>query len=242
MFKQSIPVLLSVLLSTLVFGAMPAFAGSETEPLAPAWNVRAIVGPTNLPPGGEGVVLVIATNLGDLPASASGADPVRITAKLPAGVTATSIGVNEHATPEATNREPFTTCDLEESSSLGTCETTGAKVLLYEPVEIVIHVSVAKRAHSGQIEMSASGAGAPTVSASDPLTVDSAPVQFGLQSFEMQPFNADGSLDTQAGSHPFQFTTTLAYNQSAGEATPPPYANSAVKKNWFRRRLRSPRI
>jgi hypothetical protein len=184
--------------------------------------VRAIVAPANLPPGGEGVVIVTATNLGDLPAILSEADPLRISATLPKGVTATAIAFDGEATTEAQHRRKgSTTCDL---ASL-TCEAKGAneakgdKVLIYEPVEVVIHVHVEPCAHSGSIRMSASGGGAVPVSVSDPLTVSAAPVTFGLEreSFSMQPLNGDGSLDTQAGSHPFQFTTTLMYDQTAAE-------------------------
>jgi hypothetical protein len=158
----------------------------------------------------DGVVLVTVTNLGDMLANAT-ADPVRISTKLPAGVTATSINYEEAGVGGRGIRSM--SCEL---ASL-TCEATSGKVRIYEPAEIVIHVSVAPDAHSGPVEMSASGGGAPTVSASDPLTVNGAPVKFGLERFEMQPLNEDGSLDTQAGSHPFQFTTTLSYNQTVTE-------------------------
>ncbi len=205
MFRRSIPVLLVSLVSLV--GAAPAIAETETRPV---WNVRAIVAPANLPLGGKGVVLVTVTNLGDTFASATAA-PIRISAHLPADVRATSISEDETSTSTAEGR-PMT-CEL----ALLTCEATSAKVLAYEPVEVVIHVRVEPDAHSGPIEMSASGGGAATVSASDPLTVSGAPVKFGLERFEMQPLDADGSLDTQAGSHPFQFTTTLGYNLTAAE-------------------------
>jgi hypothetical protein len=222
MFKRSIPVLLVSLLSLV--GATPAMAEAETP--APVWNVRAIVAPTNLPPGGEGVVIVTATNLGDLPASLSAADPLRVSVQLPEGlkqteaVTATSIASDSEASVhESFYRQLLTTCALASKFS-GACEERGDRVLLYEPVEIVIHVRLAKRAHTVPLEISVSGGGAAPVSVSDPLTVSSAPVTFGVEpgSFAMQPFNADGSLDTQAGSHPFQYTTTFMYNQAAAQA------------------------
>jgi hypothetical protein len=208
MFRRSIPVLLISLVALV--GATPAMAETETETLAPVWNVRAVVAPANLPPGGKGVVLVMATNLGDTLASAT-ADSIRISAKLPAGVRATSINYDEHADSVAERR--LVTCDPETL----TCEATSGKVVIYEPLVVVIHVHVEPDAHSGPIEMSVSGGGAAPVSASDPLTVSDAPTGFGVERFEMQPLNADGSLDTQAGSHPFQFTTTLALHQGIAE-------------------------
>jgi hypothetical protein len=162
----------------------------------------------------DGVVIVTATNLGDTLASAT-ADPIRIAAKLPAGVTATSINYDEgngHA--RALPLESMK-CELASLS----CEATSGNVRIYEAAEIVIHVDVEPGAQSGPVQMSASGGGARAVSASDPMTVSGAPVKFGSERFEMQPLNEDGSLDTQAGSHPFQFTTTLALNQTVTEVS-----------------------
>jgi hypothetical protein len=158
---------------------------------------------------GEGLVILRVTNLGDSRASVSGADPVKISATLPAGVTATSIrqiGTNAGANIGKLK----VACAL---ASL-TCEGTNGEVLMYESMEIVINVVASANAQSGRVETSVSGGGgAEPVSASDPLTVSEAPTEFGVESFEMQPLNADGSLDTQAGSHPFQFTTTLTFRQ-----------------------------
>jgi hypothetical protein len=217
MLKGFISVLLVSLVSLV--GGAPAMAETETPP-APAWNVRAIVAPANLPPEGEGVVIVTVTNLGDMVASPSGADPVRISAQLPEHVEAMSIAYDHESdyAGDGLGQSLPVTCGLATRSS-GTCEVTGGEVGLYRPRMIVIHVRAERRAHSGPIEMSVSGGGGAPVSASDPLTVSSAPVTFGLEreSFAMQPFNADGSLDTQAGSHPFQYTTTFMYNEAAGE-------------------------
>ncbi len=42
------------------------------------------------------------------------------------------------------------------------------------------------------------------------------PTPFGVQSYELTPANEDGTPATQAGSQPFQLTTTLVTNQTAG--------------------------
>jgi hypothetical protein len=46
-----------------------------------------------------------------------------------------------------------------------------------------------------------------------PITVSSAPVPFGVEKYEMALEEEGGAPVTQAGAHPFQFTTTLALNQ-----------------------------
>ena len=204
----ALPVAALVVLVTLV-GAPPAVADQ------PVWNARAVVAPANLPPGGRGEVLVTVTNLGDMAAPASSTEPIKISAKLPAGLTATSISNNEEATEGV--EHPSVTC---KPAALA-CEVTEGRVLMYASVEIVIRVSVAANAQSGlPVQMSVSGGGAAAVSVSDPVTVSATPTKFGVERFEVLPLNADGSLDTQAGSHPFQLTTTIALNQAAEEETP----------------------
>jgi hypothetical protein len=74
--------MLAIGLVALVFALSPAdaFAG-------PLWDVKASWGPTDLSAGSEGQVQVQARNLGDEASEA----PLRITDRLPAGVTAKSI-------------------------------------------------------------------------------------------------------------------------------------------------------
>jgi hypothetical protein len=86
----------------------------------------------------------------------------------------------------------------------------------YETIEVEILVSVRAGASSAEESVATIGGGgaAHTVSASRPLSIGEAP-RFGFEDFEMLPEEADGQIDAQAGSHPFQFTTVISLNQLA---------------------------
>jgi hypothetical protein len=51
-------------------------------------------------------------------------------------------------------------------------------------------------------------------SISRPLQVSAEPVRFGVEDYELTPEEPGGALDTQAGSHPFQTSFTVAMNQT----------------------------
>jgi uncharacterized repeat protein (TIGR01451 family) len=187
-------VVLTVLMGVLVF-ASPAFAE------APFWQVTQVVAPTVIAPGGKGEVIVTATNLGDAPAEGA-STPVELTDVLPAGLIATSVrGTVEHPFEEAQ-------CSLEPL----VCTFTGS-VLPYHPLVVVIGVEADGSPGGLLNHASVAGGGARSVSLASPVKVGNEPLVFGVEQLEVQPFNEDGSLDTQAGSHPFELTTTLNLNQ-----------------------------
>ena len=78
-------------------------------------------------------------------------------------------------------------------------------------------VNVKHDAPSTEVDTaSVSGGGAKAASGSQQLSLGSEPV-FGVQDYEMTPEEEGGAADTQAGSHPFQLTTTLNLNQTGEE-------------------------
>ncbi len=180
---------------------------ASAETLAPWWHLHLGARPTNLPPGGEGVLAVTATNLGDA-AVQGGGDPVTLTDTLPADVTVNSV----ESPAGILGSDGEAECS---GSTVVVCTFTGS-LPPYENLEIRIHVTVGAGAASGELNaVSVTGGGAPGVSMSQPITVDAAPTPFGVESFELTPEDTGGSPATQAGSHPFQLTTSLVLNQGA---------------------------
>jgi hypothetical protein len=190
----------ALVLAVFAFSAAPALAAS------PVLTVNTISLPTNLPPGGEGEILLQITNLGDAPANGE-IDPIAIAEKLPAGLVAKEAPGCEIVTPQTVH-----------------CVSRGV-LEPYTELEIKITVQVepgASTAPGGLLnEVALNGGGAAPTTTRHALTVSPTPAPFGVEDFRLLPTNEDGSIDTQAGSHPFQLTTTLALNTLPGS---PPVA------------------
>lgn len=177
---------------------------------SPYWNVNPGVYPSNLPPGGKGVVEATVTNLGDATADQESSSPIVIHDQLPPGLTATEASLEVgYQTVSNGGSALYGQCDV----ATLTCEYNGP-IVPYGHMYMAIKVNVAEGASSGVNQVSVGGGEAPHVAHSNPVTVGSDSVKFGVESFSMVPENEDGSPDTQAGSHPFQLTTTLALNKN----------------------------
>jgi hypothetical protein len=146
--------------------------------------------------------------------------PVRITDTLPPGLKATGVVA---ITPVA-NGAGFIPCALDSQSHVS-CTFVGsgpevgtATVGLppYYSIEVRIAVEVAPAAASGELnQLSVSGGQAPSVTVKRPIRVSSEPTPFGVEDYELAPEEPGGVFDTQAGSHPFQTSFTVAMNQAA---------------------------
>jgi hypothetical protein len=177
-------------------GAAPALAE------VPWWRVGVEVSPSYLPPGGEGEIVVAASDLGDGEAGASEAHPITITDRLPAGLTATAIA----------------SASLKCTLATLNCTYAG-DVAPYQRLSVTIKVKVEEppgTVTSLPDETSVEGGGAPTATSVQDVTVNGEPTPFGVeaQGYELGLLDEDGTPATQAGSHPFQITTTLVLNQT----------------------------
>jgi len=199
----------------LSLGLLPFPRAAVAQPTATHawWHLESSATPTNLPPGGEGNIVVTATDIGD--AAVDGApSPVRITDELPASLQASASAISGviASTRGKTSEGTSIPC------SLASMECTFDGVL--EPYES-LRVTVALKNLPPDVpadqdnEVAIDGGGAPPASLDRPVTVSAASTPFGVEDYELRPETEDGALDAEAGSHPFQLTTTIALNRSA---------------------------
>ncbi len=211
--------------AAFVLAAMIGAPAASGEALSPWWGVTSGSQPTNLVSGKTGRIVVTAENRGD--ASTSG--EVRIVDTLPPGLEATAIegvaetnGGGDRGAVSCTLATLTCTFGVGESTNWEG-EKTPDSLRPYEEIEVDISVSVG--AGVGGTESlrnvaTVSGGGAAggggSVSASHALEVNGRE-RFGVEDFQMIAENAGGSIDTQAGSHPFQLTSVVTLDTTTPE-------------------------
>ncbi|HEX3511751.1 MAG TPA: hypothetical protein VHT27_11705 [Solirubrobacteraceae bacterium] len=225
--------------------ALLVSAGSALAagPTGAWWHLTQTSVPTNIAPGGEGTISVLATNLGDAEVPV-GSTPIKLTLKLPPGVEATGntppkscvlsgktpplpvCGVRipkERNEPQEAEKNvppgPIVKCSLIETEG----RKTGAECILerkrdpYEGMELAINVKVSPTVAEGTAsevpEATIESPGAPTEHSARALDISSKEPTFGVESYEFLPENESGGAQTQAGSHPFQLTTDIQFNR-----------------------------
>ena len=80
---------------------------------------------------------------------------------------------------------------------------------------------------NGGFEGGSTGVAVPAATFDRGLEVGSEATPFGVEQYELTPENEGGSLDTQAGSHPFQVTTAFSLNENANPVKPPALVKDA---------------
>ena len=192
---------------------MPA-APAQAETSAPWFHLSSVSRPGHLPPEGAGFVVATVLNVGDATADGAGST-VKIADALPSGLSAVSAKANTKSTLSPP-RAPVT-CAIS-SPHLVEC-SYGDKLSRFQQIELVIRVTVAEDAASGEENrVTVFGGGAPTAYVEHPITVSESPTPFGVEDYELSPEEAGGAADNHAGSHPFQLTTTFNLNQVLSEA------------------------
>jgi hypothetical protein len=204
----------------VLLGAGPQSAPAAPTTLAPWWGLTTYARPTSLPAKGPGQIVITAENLGDAPTSGE----ITIADKLPPGVTATGIkgvgggpGTYELGSVLGCKIETLT-CTIESFEKNPGKIVLPAVLLPFEQIEITISVLVsgAKSGALNTATVSGGGAGAARV-ISHPIEVGT-PQHFGIDEFSLIPEEVGGTIDTQAGSHPFQITSAVTLDSQTPDA------------------------
>ncbi|HEV3046073.1 MAG TPA: hypothetical protein VGY13_01810 [Solirubrobacteraceae bacterium] len=210
---------LALMAGALVLALGTGVSSAAAEGVA-HWHILTRTAPTKFAKvGEEGLVVGILANLGDAPLETKG-HPDTITDELPADLEAVGsaeafVDFGEVITEDQPQKPKLPCSGL-------VCTYEGA-LPPYIAIELKIHVKV--KAGLGEplpaslgenvIHVEGGGAGDET-GRSLPIQSGSS-VPFGVERYELQPETAGGQPETQAGSHPFQLTTTLAFNQTYSE-------------------------
>ncbi len=184
---------------------------SSASALTPhaGWDVTASIYPTNLPPGGSGYLIIRLNNTGG--AASAEAPVVRDT--LPAGVSSTGGGNPPYEHWTCSGGAPVT-CTVSDMPALA----AGAQV---ETEELPVTVA-AGASGTGVNRVTVEGEGR-LASAEQPVTLSSSSSGFGFAGWKVWFSNADGTLDTQAGSHPYEAAFGVDFNSVPGNFhTPTP--------------------
>ncbi|HEY1689582.1 MAG TPA: hypothetical protein VGF95_12050, partial [Solirubrobacteraceae bacterium] len=213
-------------------------ASANQQTPAPGWQVESRAYPTHLKPGGTGTVVVQVFNVG----AGSSSGKVTVTDTLPPGLEATdaealepfgsiSNGAAEYyEEKDETDEQREAKGELIEGTeqlrvwdcsgtTVVTCTTGPGAGGTERPIKpgfsgrIGIAVKVVGSSATADNQVVVSGGGAPnTAEASNPFTISSTPAEFGIAGFNGWFSNANGTIDTQAGSHPYEMTLSFGVN------------------------------
>ncbi|HEY3960023.1 MAG TPA: hypothetical protein VGL68_05875 [Solirubrobacteraceae bacterium] len=219
----------------LAVGALSCFSssalaqcpeGSVYTGCAPGWEVTAHSQPSELPPGGRGLIYLDVLNVG----AAATEGPFTVTDTLPPGVTAIYAGAFRRQNPQqwdctGTSLVRCTNDPANLPSFLG--GGGGPDGFPIEPPptpQIAIEVAIAPGAPRTLVNrVTVTGGGAPTsASSTSPLHIGSSPAGFGVANWDAWFSNQDGTLDTQAGSHPYAATFDMEVNTTFARETSGP--------------------
>jgi hypothetical protein len=211
--------LLSVAVAACAALVLALGAGSASAASA-WWLLDSSSGPTNLVPGTKAIVSASAVNAGY--AEASGAKrTIFFTDTLPTGIKLVKIESSEAGVyaPFGGQKPIPLTCNVE--GQVIRCPLEGV-LFASEGIKLKLEVEVENTLVSGAINnvkieggLDGKGEEIPGKTLPHPLIASSEPVNFGLENYELRPEDDEGEIETQAGAHPFQLTTTVDLNELA---------------------------
>jgi hypothetical protein len=215
------------------------FAFGESTILGGKENLQGVISADQLKKGSpDGQLVVEAQNLGDAPAGDCSAvaagggkyrdaacsevagtaaegvfekTPVTITDRLPEGLTAVSAeGIEGAASGHELGPVSCVIASAGQEAGREVTCTYEAAVPPYQQIEILISARVEPDAKSGEVNTATvSGGGATGTRATTHKIEVNGAERFGIETYSLVPENLGGSIDTQAGSHPFQVTSVI---------------------------------
>jgi hypothetical protein len=212
--------------------ALCAASFAQAAP-APAWRIHSVAVPTSFEPGngsGQDFYEVTIENSGGAPTNGN---QLTLTDTLPAGLTVTSLELplrrDENLIDEAAEF-----CDTGTGGGVSTVtctipaelpQSTPALVGPSEQLRLIIHVAVPPSATGTLVNFARiQGGGAPAAQTTSSNPVSEDPASSGFEAFEAALTDDAGRLLTQAGSHPYQYSTYFAVNtKPTPPGTPSPF-------------------
>ena len=224
-------------IAALVMVVLGAAAPAQAESLSPWFHLASVSRPGNLT-GKEGEIAVTAINVGD--GSVSTSVPVVLSDVLPEHLRARFVKEGDIVQGSKTNlvleENPTTKrkeCEVSESRTI-TCTFDAGSLPPFSQVEILIGVAVEAGAVTGELnQLSISAAAHPAAKSHVPSPSAANPPR-SASKITNRSSRSRRHADSQVGSHPFQFTTTLNLN---ARLTP----DEATAANWSRHPRRCPR-
>jgi hypothetical protein len=216
---RSIGVILAGL-SAMLCGVAMAPARALAVAPAPHWKITADAWPTNFKPGDSGdVYAVYATNDGGRSTDGS---TFTVSVSLPKSVAAVGfsgeardVGSSETFNGNTSCHLETLTCTFERVEASAISPEAPGKLYPRSFIRMFVTVDVP----NGPVEpverfATVTGGGAGGASTPDPTKLSQASAAFGLSRFSTDITEVDGSPDIRAGSHPFEMTTSLAFNSN----------------------------
>jgi hypothetical protein len=177
------------------------------------WHLSSSSAPRNLVPGKEGQIEIDASNLGYEEAKASEAHPLKLSFAVPPGLQIVHESLKAFS---ARGGRASASLKCEEGAVVSCTLPRGLPP--YGGIEMIANVTVTATEPEAPKEVSGSitlegGEGVATDSIEGRLEISAAETRFGVEAYELKPETDEGLPDNQAGSHPFQLTTTFDMNQ-----------------------------
>lgn len=217
--------------AVVAIALLTGMAGSASA-AEPWWHIATISAPAGPNTDGQARVDLDIADLGDAATTGTYLENlgeamrgesrnfVIVEDVLPAGVTPTDV----HAEGGGTNFGSVSEFEIERELGRNLCTVTGQSIRCeyatpvrpYEQIIVAITVLVEPGAGTGENSATVSGGGAPSIHSRHRLALEKTDA-YGVQTLEMKPEEEQGLPATQAGSHPYQLTTTLMLNTQTQE-------------------------